>query len=161
MLWEALWHRAGPSVDFVGTQRGPSAHSQHQRQLAASCSVSSYFKQFRSCWIHSSLSPAPLSELLSDIVFEFPGSESPAAHGHGHQPGCYNTRKHFPWRIKGQGDTELSCIPSQCVRNRVPALPATPVSLGRFNGRLSHAHANHICNPFHSDIFTQLQQHKQ
>lgn len=32
-----------------------------------------------SCWIHSSLFPAPLSGLLSDIVFEFPGNESPAA----------------------------------------------------------------------------------
>lgn len=52
MLWEAPWHWAGPSVDFVGTQRGPSAHSQPQGQLAASCSVSSYFK---SCWILSSL----------------------------------------------------------------------------------------------------------
>lgn len=93
-----------------------------------------------SCRILSSFSSASLSGLLSDIVFEFPGSESPAAHGHGHPPGCYNTRKHFPWLIKGQGGTELSCIPSQCVRNRVPALPATLFSSWKVLMEGSHMH---------------------
>lgn len=86
---------------LCGHPEGP--HSQPQGQLAASCSVSSYFKQARAV---GSSAVSPLSGLLSDIVFEFPGSESPAAHGHGHQPGCYNTRKHFPCLYKKAKETQ-------------------------------------------------------
>lgn len=110
-------------------------------------------------WI---LAVSPLSGLLSDIVFEFPGSESPAAHGHGHQPGCYNTRKHFPRRIKRPRRRRAELHSQSVCKELSPSTPSrSALQLEGFNGRFSHAHANHICNSFHSVIFTQLQQHKQ